>query len=72
MKMYRADVDLDGEPAVRCFRCGKLLTKAMVTIDRVVAGINGGTYRRENIRPACAPCNSGLGGALGHLRRRAG
>lgn len=72
VETYRADVDLNGEPACRCFRCGKLLTKATVTIDRVLCGINGGTYRRENIRPACGRCNSALGGALGHERRKAG
>lgn len=33
-----------------------------LTIDRIVPGCRGGTYRRENIRPACAGCNSETGG----------
>lgn len=51
----------DGEPACRCYRCGKLLTVNTVTIDRVRPGAHGGTYKRFNIRPACAFCNSSTG-----------
>ncbi|GAA4680285.1 HNH endonuclease signature motif containing protein [Nocardioides nanhaiensis] len=72
---YRADVDVmpvwgdgyvrvargTGEPACRCFRCGDLLTVATVTVDRIVPGCQGGTYRRTNIRPACSKCNTDLG-----------
>lgn len=68
---YRADEDLDGEPACRCYRCGTLLTAVTVTADRIKPGCEGGTYRRENIRPACGRCNSSEGGALGARRRRA-
>jgi hypothetical protein len=50
--------------ACRCFRCGKLLTVDTVTVDRITPGCKGGTYRRNNIRPACSPCNSELGGKL--------
>lgn len=50
--------------ACRCYRCGKLLTVDTVTVDRIVPGCKGGTYRRNNIRPACGPCNSETGGAL--------
>jgi hypothetical protein len=53
-----------GLPACRCFRCGFLLTVNTVTVDRIVAGCHGGTYRRNNIRPACLKCNSETGGAL--------
>lgn len=60
----------EGQPACRCFRCGDLLTKETVTVDRVLCGIEGGRYRRENIRPACGPCNSSLGGTLAAARRR--
>lgn len=35
-----------------------------LTIDRIIPGAKGGTYRRNNIRPACAGCNSETGGAL--------
>lgn len=50
-------------PACRCYRCGKLLTVDTVTVDRIIPGCQGGTYRRNNIRPACGPCNSETGGA---------
>jgi len=33
-----------------------------LTIDRIIPGCRGGTYRRENIRPACSGCNSETGG----------
>ena len=56
-------------PACRCYRCGVLLTVETVTADRRVPGCKGGTYARHNIRPACAPCNSSTGGALGARRR---
>ena len=49
--------------ACRCYRCGCLLTVDTVTVDRIVPGCQGGTYRRTNIRPACARCNSVTGGA---------
>jgi hypothetical protein len=35
-----------------------------LTIDRIIPGCAGGTYARNNIRPACGPCNSETGGAL--------
>ena len=47
-----------GEPACRCYRCGVLLTVNTVTADRIKPGCQGGTYRRENLRPACQHCNS--------------
>lgn len=50
--------------ACRCYRCGVLLTVASLTVDRIIPGCHGGTYRRNNIRPACGPCNSETGGAL--------
>lgn len=75
---YRADRDLllvtpalgcmevalgTGVPACRCYRCGVLLTVDTVSVDRIIPGCQGGTYRRDNIRPACLPCNSVTGGA---------
>lgn len=49
---------------VLCWRgCGTRLTVDTVTVDRIVPGCRGGTYRRENIMPACGPCNSSWGGA---------
>lgn len=53
-----------GVPACRCYRCGCLLTVDTVTVDRIIPGCKGGTYRRNNIRPACGTCNSETGGAL--------
>jgi hypothetical protein len=60
-----------GEPACRCYRCGRLLTVNTVTVDRIVPGCQGGTYRRDNIRPSCQPCASATGAALGNERKRA-
>jgi 5-methylcytosine-specific restriction endonuclease McrA len=54
-------MDLD---AVRCWRCGKLLTLVEMTVDRIIPGCRGGRYTRDNIRPACARCNSETGGAV--------
>ena len=49
-----------GEAACRCYRCGRLLWFCTVEVDRIHPGWkktakwpNGGTYVRENIRPAC-------------------
>lgn len=53
-----------GVPACRCYRCGTLLTVDTVTVDRIIPGCQGGTYRRNNIRPACAACNSHTGGSI--------
>lgn len=46
----------------RCYRCGILLTLWSLTVDRVIPGCRGGTYRRNNIRPSCALCASITGG----------
>lgn len=56
--------DVTTEMACRCYRCGRLLTLATLTVDRIVPGCLGGKYVRENCRPACGPCNSETGGAL--------
>ncbi len=75
IETYRADVDVvdirwigGGQltedvsiPACRCYRCGTLLTVDTVTVDRIIPGCRGGTYRRNNIRPACSSCNSMTG-----------
>lgn len=65
-----------GLPACRCYRCGLLLTdlgtagtravpeRHRLTVDRIIPGVDGGTYRRNNIRPACAFDNESTGGAL--------
>lgn len=51
--------------------CDTVLDFDTVTVDRITPGIEGGTYRRGNIRPKCGPHNYGEGGALAHERRRA-
>lgn len=48
-------------PACRCYRCGRLLTVVTVTVDRIIPGRQGGTYRRNNIRPACRDCRPAAG-----------
>lgn len=53
----------DRVPACRCYRCGALLTVETVSADRIIPGCQGGTYRRDNIRPCCGRCNSITGGA---------
>lgn len=52
----------DGK-AAPCWRCGAELTMTTVTVDRITPGCRGGRYTRDNIRPACGPCNSETGGA---------
>jgi hypothetical protein len=48
--------------SVPCNWCGKRLTRSRLEADRYpVAGKDGGTYRRENIVPACRKCNGGRG-----------
>lgn len=46
----------DGKSAP-CFGCGVQLDDSNLTIDRIVPGHLGGRYIRDNIRPACLPCN---------------
>lgn len=60
-----------GDPACRCYRCGRLLTVDSVSPDRILPGCRGGRYTRDNIRPACEPCQSFTGGVLGNERKRA-
>ena len=59
----------EGDSACRCYRCGKLLTLELITVDRIKPGCLGGTYRRNNIRPACKTCNESTGGKLAHVRK---
>lgn len=62
----------DGEKVQCSFGCGTWLSFETVTVDRFpLAGINGGTYKRGNIRPACARCNYADGGRLGNTRKLA-
>jgi hypothetical protein len=67
IEMYQLVGDVV-EDCCRCFRCGILLTIVTLTVDRIIPGCKGGTYRRDNIRPACGPCNSETGGSLAGKR----
>lgn len=63
VETFRSDVVDASEQVLvgatcRCYRCGTLLTVDTVTVDRVIPGCRGGTYRRNNIRPCCGPCNT--------------
>jgi hypothetical protein len=53
---------------VACTFCPAVLTVDTVSADRITPGCDGGTYRRDNIRPSCVPCNSSTGGKLGAQR----
>lgn len=54
-----------------CSTCPTVLNADTVTVDRYpVAGIDCGTYRRDNIRPQCGTCASSQGGKLAASRRR--
>lgn len=60
----------DGETCV-CSTCPVVLTFDTLTVDRYpVPGVDGGTYRRGNIRPQCAGCASKQGGEMSQARRR--
>jgi 5-methylcytosine-specific restriction endonuclease McrA len=61
LKTWQSDC---GSSYCRCYRCGDLLLLHQITVDRIIPGAKGGTYRRNNIRPACARCNSETGGAV--------
>lgn len=60
----------NAEPACRCYRCGLLLTADTLTVDRIIPGCQGGTYARNNIRPACGSCNSSTGATTRRKAKR--
>lgn len=43
---------------VPCVHCGKSLDYHHLTVDRIQPG---GSYRRDNVQPACQYCNSARG-----------
>jgi hypothetical protein len=52
--------------------CPGELTYETVWVDRYpILGIDGGRYRRDNIRPVSPICNMSSGGKLGAARREA-
>lgn len=46
----------DGDK-VPCWECGAMLTAKTMHVDRIIPGEEGGTYRRNNIRPHCPTCS---------------
>lgn len=68
-KQYLLHKHGDGTTAP-CYRCGEELDASNLTVDRIIAGLDGGTYERSNIRPACASCNIITGNLLRDHRRR--
>lgn len=62
-KQWLLDTFGDGT-AAKCYLCSTLLTFETVTVDKITPQVEGGTYRRDNIRPACGPCNYTTGGRL--------
>lgn len=65
----------DGE-FVACFlqrspRCLYVLDVTNVSPDRQVLGVDGGSYARHNILPACLPCQCYQGGQVGPARKAA-
>src|SRR5213595_2589086 len=72
-KQWLLDSFGNGEIAYCCFHgCKEALTFDTITVDRYpIAGCDGGTYKRGNIRPACGPCNSADGARLGQERKKA-
>ncbi len=57
------------EGIVTCYLCAVPMLLDDLTSDRIVPGVAGGTYRRENLRPACGPCNSETGGRMAARRK---
>src|SRR3954452_622344 len=47
-----------------CSFCEIVLDFGTLTVDRIIPGALGGTYRRDNIRPACMSCNAIDGNAI--------
>jgi len=68
-KQFLLDTYGDGITCL-CSHCPAVLTFTTVNVDRIQPGWRGGTYRRSNIRPSCAPCGSKQGGEMGVEAKR--
>lgn len=68
-RLYLLEMFGDGETCP-CYRCGEDLDDSTVQADRILAGMDGGTYERGNLRPACGACNIATGNALREHRKR--
>jgi hypothetical protein len=49
-----------------CARCHLIVDDSTLSVDRIDPG---GTYRRDNIRPACVPCQNTQGALITRERR---
>lgn len=54
-----------------CWECGATVTAETCIADRIIPGVDGGSYRRDNIRPHCRRCSEAQGGRMGTERREA-
>lgn len=70
-KQWLLDTFGDGTYA-DCVFCEVVLDFGTLTVDRIVPGCRGGTYCRDNIRPACMSCNSIDGNRIRAELRRVG
>ena len=53
------------------FNCGTIVTLKTISVDRYpIPGCEGGSYRRDNIRPSCSGCNSRHGSELARRAKR--
>lgn len=70
-KQWLLDTFGDGFTCL-CFHpdCIEVLIFETITVDRIELGMDGGTYRRGNIRPACAFHNSSEGSKAMWARKR--
>lgn len=68
-KQWLLDTFGDGVTAP-CFvdGCTAVLTFDTITVDRIQLGVDGGSYRRGNIRPACGSHNASEGSKARHAR----
>jgi hypothetical protein len=52
-------------------KCLEIVTLETVSADRIRPGKEGGGYRRDNIQPACMPCQCYQGFLIGQEARYA-
>lgn len=70
-KRWLLDTYGDGQRCP-CWQCGATLTRSTITVDRIIPQAQGGTYARDNIRPACLTCNCKRGAGDPDAYRAAG
>lgn len=64
LRAYEGVLEAEEVPTARCFRCGALVWFETISVDKIVPDCKGGTYRRENIRPACDDCQTTTGNQI--------